>query len=179
VAELQTAIHQCSRDLQEYRLVRKSLAPPKPLWPYADDDPTLLKLKEEEERRKREEEARKLEEERKAAELAAEQAKAAAPVKGAKPGAPPAKPAPGAPPTQSRAQLGSAGGDRPEIEEKKEPLKKLPNSKDEEEKEWNFEHMDQVLTEITSANTGIGGILAAMIYQIDSDSKKQATKQPS
>jgi len=152
--------------------MRKSLAPPKPLWPYSENDPTLLKIKEEEERRKREEEARKIEEERKAAELAAEQAKAAAPVKGGKPGAPPAKGAPGAPPTQSRAQLNSAGGDRPEAEEKKEPPKKLPSSKDEEEKEWNFQHLDQVLTEITSANTGIGGILAAMIYQIDTDSKK-------
>lgn len=140
--ELHLAVQQCAKDLMEYRSLRKSLAPPKPLWPYADNDPTLLKIKEEEERRKREEEARKLEEERKAAELAAEQAKAAAPVKGGKPGAPPAKPAPGAPPTQSRAQLNSAGGDRPEAEEKKEPVKKLPNSKDEEEKEWNFQHLD-------------------------------------
>ena len=72
VGELHSAIHQCSRDLQEYRLVRKSLAPPKPLWPYSDNDPTLLKMKEEEERRKREEEARRIEEEKKAAELAAE-----------------------------------------------------------------------------------------------------------
>jgi len=34
VVELQSSIHQCSRDLQEYRIMRKSLAPPKPLWPY-------------------------------------------------------------------------------------------------------------------------------------------------
>lgn len=70
--ELHSAVQQCAKDLMEYRVLRKSLAPPKPLWPYADNDPALLKIKEEEERRKREEEARKLEEERKAAELAAE-----------------------------------------------------------------------------------------------------------
>ncbi len=130
-------------------MLRKSFGPAKPLWPYSDDDPVLLKLKEDEERRKREEEARRLEEERKAAELAAEQAKAAAAPKGK---AAPAAPPKGAPPTQSRAQLQSAGGDRPAEggEENKEPAKKLPNSKDEEEKEFNFPYLDQVLTEITS-----------------------------
>jgi hypothetical protein len=94
VAELHSAIQVQSKDLAEFRALRKTFKSPKPLWPYSDDDPELLRMKEEEEKRKREEEARKLEEERKAAELAAEQAKAAANAKGGKPGAAPAKPAP-------------------------------------------------------------------------------------
>ena len=44
---------------------------------------------------------------------------------------------------------------------------KLPSSKDEEEKEWNFQEMNSVLSDIASKNSGIGGILSAMIYQID------------
>jgi len=40
----------------------------------------------------------------------------------------------------------------------------MTGSKDEEEKEWNFQEMDSVLSEISSKNTGIGGILAAMVY---------------
>ncbi len=51
VKELHSAVQQCAKDLMEYRVLRKSLAPPKPLWPYADNDPALLKIKEEEERR--------------------------------------------------------------------------------------------------------------------------------
>ena len=71
---LHTSIESSSRELQEYRLLRRSAAPPKPLWPYKDDDPELLKLKQEEERRRQEEELlRKQEEERKQAELLAEQ----------------------------------------------------------------------------------------------------------
>jgi hypothetical protein len=50
---------------------------------------------------------------------------------------------------------------------KKEDTNKRPNSKDEEEKEWNFQHLDHVLTQITSQHAGIGGIMAAMVYQID------------
>ena len=93
VEDLHDQIEQASKDLQEFRVLKKTFKPPKPLWPYSDDDPEVLKQKEEEERKKREEELlRKQEEERKAAEaLAAEQAKAAAGGKGAKPGAAPAK----------------------------------------------------------------------------------------
>jgi len=64
-------------------------------------------------------------------------------------------------------------------EERKDTTKKLPNSKDEEEKDWSFPHLDQVLTEITSQNTGIGGILAAMIYQIDNNSQKGSNSNKS
>jgi len=53
---------------------------------------------------------------------------------------------------------------------------KRVGSKDEEEKEWNFKEMESVLTEITSKQSGIGGILAAMIYQIDHNSKKASAK---
>jgi hypothetical protein len=44
-------------------------------------------------------------------------------------------------------------------------------SKDEEEKDWNFQELDAVLTDIATKNTGIGGILAAMVYQIDHTNK--------
>ena len=40
---------------------------------------------------------------------------------------------------------------------------------------WNFEHLDHVLTQITSQHAGIGGIMAAMVYQIDQDSKKKVS----
>lgn len=42
--------------------------------------------------------------------------------------------------------------------------KPLPKSKDDEEKEWNTVEMDKVLVEITGKNSGIGGILAAMVH---------------
>jgi hypothetical protein len=60
-----------------------------------------------------------------------------------------------------------------EEEVKKDEANKRANSKDEEEKEWDFKHLDHVLTQITSQQTGIGGIMAAMIYQIDQDAKQK------
>lgn len=167
--ELKTIVEQQSKDIQEFRILRKTKllkAPLKPLWPYKDDDPELIKIREEEERRKKEEELlRKQEEERKQQELLAEQAKAAAP-KGGKPGAAPAKaPAPAAPvQSMSTANLGE-NADRPSTSAPDASrAKKLATSKDEEEKEWNFQQLDQILGEITSQHSGIGGILAAMIY---------------
>lgn len=47
----------------------------------------------------------------------------------------------------------------------------MTGSKDEEEKEWNFQEMDAVLNEIATKNAGIGGILAAMVYQIEHNNK--------
>ena len=47
---------------------------------------------------------------------------------------------------------------------RQETLKKIATSKDEDEKDWNFPELDQVLGEITAKHTGIGGILAAMVY---------------
>ncbi len=83
-------IEHSSKDLQAYRQVKKTFKAPKPLWPYSDDDPEVVRLREEEQRRKREEEERKKreEEERKAAEALAEQQKAAAGAKGKAPPAP-------------------------------------------------------------------------------------------
>jgi uncharacterized membrane protein YgaE (UPF0421/DUF939 family) len=106
--ELFSILENAARELQEYRLLRKTAKPGKPLWPYRDDDPELLKLREEEEKKRKEEEAaRKADEERRQAEILAEQQKAAAAQKGGK-GAPPPKP--GAAPVQapSRTQLTSA-----------------------------------------------------------------------
>jgi hypothetical protein len=166
------------KELQEYRVLRKTVKPGQPLWPYRDDDPELLKLREEEEKRRKEEEAaRKAEEERRQAELLAEQQKAAAAASKGGKGAPPAK-APPPQPVASRAQLTSGQGVRDDAAEvttpshKGEPIK-MSGSKDEEEKEWNFQEMDAVLTEIASKNAGIGGILAAMVYQIDHNGKKK------
>jgi hypothetical protein len=87
---LRSQIETVSKDLQAYRQVRKTFKPPKPLWPYSDDDPEVIRLREEEQRRKKEEEDRKKreEEERKAAEALAEQQKAAAGAKGKAPAAP-------------------------------------------------------------------------------------------
>ena len=49
------------------------MKPGRPLWPYREDDPELIKLREEEERKRKEEEAaRKAEEEKRQAEMLAE-----------------------------------------------------------------------------------------------------------
>jgi hypothetical protein len=53
---LHSQIELASREVQEYRLVKKTFKPPKPLWPYSDDDPEVIKQREEAERRKKEEE---------------------------------------------------------------------------------------------------------------------------
>ena len=65
----------------------------------------------------------------------------------------------------------------PSEEVKKEDAKKRPTSKDEEEKEWNIQNLDHVLTQITSQHAGIGGIMAAMVYQIDKDAKTKINKK--
>lgn len=54
VDTLRTSVEQASRDLQEYRVLRKTVKPPRPLWPYPDDDPEARKRKEEEEKARRE-----------------------------------------------------------------------------------------------------------------------------
>jgi hypothetical protein len=86
-----------------------------------------------------------------------------------------AKPAPAKAPVQavpSQSQLAGRQDTGASVEEvKKDEANKRANSKDEEEKEWDFKHLDHVLTQITSQQTGIGGIMAAMIYQIDQDAK--------
>ena len=53
---LHSQIELASREVQEYRLVKKTFKAPKPLWPYSDDDPEVIKQREETERRKKEEE---------------------------------------------------------------------------------------------------------------------------
>lgn len=42
----------------------------------------------------------------------------------------------------------------------------MPKSRDDEDKEWNFQHLEKVMAELTSENGTVGNILAAMVYQI-------------
>ncbi len=56
VEELHSQIDVASKEVQEYRMIKKTFKPPKPLWPYSDDDPEVIKQREEAERRKKEEE---------------------------------------------------------------------------------------------------------------------------
>ena len=56
VEGLRSQIEAASKDVQEYRMIKKTFKPPKPLWPYSDDDPEVIKQREEAERRKKEEE---------------------------------------------------------------------------------------------------------------------------
>ena len=48
-----------------------------------------------------------------------------------------------------------------------EPKKKEINSRDDEEKDWNFPHLDKILAELNPDRCSIGSILASMVYQID------------
>jgi hypothetical protein len=45
--------------------------------------------------------------------------------------------------------------------------KSQKKSRDEEEKEWAFVHLDKILSEIKPGTFNIGSMLAAMIYQIE------------
>jgi hypothetical protein len=42
----------------------------------------------------------------------------------------------------------------------------MVKSRDDEEKEWQFTHLEKVMSELTSQNGTVGNILAAMVYQI-------------
>ena len=45
-------------------------------------------------------------------------------------------------------------------------------SVDDEKKEWDFQAFERVVSEMESASTTVGGILGAMIYQIEEANKK-------
>ena len=50
--------------------------------------------------------------------------------------------------------------------------RKFKASRDEEEKEWSFPHLDKVLAELKPDQSNIGALMAAMIYQIEQQNKK-------
>lgn len=51
-------------------------------------------------------------------------------------------------------------------------VKKKKSSRDEEEKDWSFPHLDKIMAEITSGVASVGSILAAMVFQIDQANAK-------
>jgi len=51
-------------------------------------------------------------------------------------------------------------------------------SQDDGEKNFCFTAFDRVMTEMDGASTNIGGILAAMVYQIEQDNKKASPTTP-
>jgi len=42
----------------------------------------------------------------------------------------------------------------------------MVKSRDDEDKEWNFTHLEKIMSELSSENGTVGNILAAMVYQI-------------
>ena len=49
-------------------------------------------------------------------------------------------------------------------------------SQDDGEKKFEFSAFERVMTEMTNSSTGIGGILSAMVYQIEQDNAKEQIK---
>jgi hypothetical protein len=55
----------------------------------------------------------------------------------------------------------------------------MPNSLDDRKKTWNFSQYENILSEMNSGTTGVGNILAAIVYQIEKNKKvKVPNKQP-
>lgn len=59
------------------------------------------------------------------------------------------------------------------LEEQMAKFKAMPKSRDDEEKEWYFSHMEKAMAEIQMHNGTIGNILAAMVYQIAHQNRKE------
>lgn len=45
-------------------------------------------------------------------------------------------------------------------------VKELPKSRDDEDKEWNFQHLEKILAELPYEKSTVGNVLAAMVYQV-------------
>ncbi len=43
-------------------------------------------------------------------------------------------------------------------------MKIMPKSRDDEEKEWNFQQLEKVMAELSPENGTVGNILAALVY---------------
>ena len=90
-------------------------------------------------------------------------------------GKPPPKKAAEAPPprTGSRTGISSAGSQHRQSRDQdliNEILKKNAlNSVDDEEKQFGFKSFERAMSQMECSSTNIGGILAAMIYQIEED----------
>lgn len=58
---------------------------------------------------------------------------------------------------------------QPKLAEKDEPV---PASVDDRKVEWHFDSFKKIVSEMDSSKTTVGGIMAAMIYQIERQSKR-------
>ena len=163
-------VEKVKADLSEYRgLIHPEHGAERvALWPKNFSQNELLKMRQaEEERQKKEgeaeEERRRQEEEKKAV---------AAP---AKKGVPPPAAKPADNRTQSRGAMSSADGSKQALRSSvmADILKKQKLiSQDDGDRNFSFATFDRLMTEMDSASTNIGGILAAMVYQIEQDNKK-------
>ena len=50
-------------------------------------------------------------------------------------------------------------------------------SLDDEKKKWDFQEFGRVMSELDGATTGVGGILAAMMYQIEKTNNEDKLKE--
>jgi hypothetical protein len=48
---------------------------------------------------------------------------------------------------------------------------------DDRKVDWHFDSFKKIVSEMDSSKTTVGGIMAAMIYQIEKQSKRQVTKE--
>lgn len=167
MGEFVACIDQVKADLSEYRTLSHPVTgvDRRALWPKTFTPQELEKLRKSEENKNAREEAaaeekRKLEEEKLAA---------AAP---AKKGVPPKKGGAAEKPG-SRGNLSSAasgeGSKRRDVIKDLLAKQKLTSCDDVGDKNFSFKALERVMTEMDGASTNIGGILSAMVYQIEQD----------
>lgn len=161
-----TVLGNLQTDLNEYRQLTKDI-PKVALWPKVLSEQEKQAIKDKEEaQRKAQEEA---------------EAQAAAEVAAAFAAANKGKPAPAAKVTPSRP-LSGAGKDttsRPTtpLSTRQKIAEAALVSLDDGQKDWHFEHYSRVVAEMQAANSNVGSILAAMVYQIEKQNEPLQTEQ--
>lgn len=162
-----TVLSNLQEDLFDYRYAIKDI-PKVALWPkiLTAQERQAIKDKEEADRRAIEEAEAQAAAEAAAAFAAANKGKQPPPTK-----AVPSRPISGAVKSEATTRPTTPLAAKQKIEEA--ALKSL----DDEPRDWHFEHYARVVSEMDAANTSVGSILAAMVYQIEKQNEPAKQEQ--